>query len=156
MQLKRQIGFALLEVFLAVIVISLAAFGVIELFSTSKNKTDINSLSTEVNAIASAFSKLSTQGLLNNVKSSDDLIKALNASQLLPASYFNDSGNLITLRNSNITFASVSVNAFTINVPLDSIADFAKQICTSTNVFYNDNGCTPKNGSLQLSYPRSQ
>lgn len=129
---KKQKGFAMLEVMLAILIIAIASFGIYKLYSSSASHSSVSSTETIVNQVASASSKYA-----NNYLASPTL------ALLVSAGYLNAdlvSGTNVKTPLGPAAFAAVPANgydAYTISfsaVPSNAVMDFAKDMSAVADV----------------------
>lgn len=135
MQMRKHSGFALLEVFLAVIVIVVSAAGSYYIYNYVLYQQKNSRTSNEIISMVSVYSSLYNSGLTSNVKTKADLINAFYASNRLAENFFtvsNGSATEMTSAYGTLSFQNISGTQFDAIVPVSNSSDGAKnQICNA-------------------------
>jgi Tfp pilus assembly protein PilV len=132
-QMKKQSGFSLFDVMLAIVVIVVASIGVYVLFEKGSSTNSLTNAENQMVQIAGVYSDLSAADLTNDVPTTP-IETLLYNSQRLSEQYFTvTDGTPSTMVNGFglLTFSDTSPYGFTVAVPLG---------CVSTTVaqgFYN-------------------
>lgn len=133
-KMKKQSGFSLFDVMLAIIVIVVASIGVYALFERGSTTNSITQAEDQMVQIASVYSDLSAADLTNDVPATP-IATLLYNSQRLSEQYFDLTGGTPPSDMVNgfglLTFSEASSYGFTVMIPLG---------CVSTTVaqgFYN-------------------
>ncbi len=135
MNQKCSRGFSLLEVLLAVVVITIAGLGAYSLFDSGLKSNNITEAANEVVEIANVYTDLASSNLTTGVTTTT-IVSLLQNSGRLPQKYF---PSATTMANAfgNLTFDPVSPYSFTVLVPLGTFpagstssipADFCKKV----------------------------
>lgn len=119
---RSQLGFAMLEVMLAVIVIVVASIGVFAMYRSSSNQTADTQIANQLMQIASTYSNLISASLTNSVTSQSSLISLLQNSGQLSSNYFStgsgsSSSTVINSVYGALSFDNVSEVSYKVTVP---------------------------------------
>lgn len=118
MKKRRSLGFSLLEVLLAVVVITIAGLGAYSLFNSGISQNNISDATEEVVQIANVYTDLASSGLTNNV-ASEGIETLLQNSGRLSNKYFSSSTPLQMLNPYGaLIFSSVTPYSYQLVVPL--------------------------------------
>ena len=98
--MKKQLGFAMLDVLLAVIVVLLAFTGIYALFDRGVASNNMTQAQNQMIEMAGVFSDLSSAGLTNDLSSGSQLAYLFQNSQRLASRYFYSTENSIGMQNS--------------------------------------------------------
>lgn len=131
--MKKNRGFALLEVFLAIIAIVASAVGSYYLYNYVVEQQKNSRTSNEIISMVSVYSSLYASHLTGNIKNESDLVGALYASNRIANNYFivsNGTASAMTSAYGPLSFENVTSSGFTSIVPVSKNTDGAKnQIC---------------------------
>jgi prepilin-type N-terminal cleavage/methylation domain-containing protein len=115
-------GFSMLEVLLAVVVITIAGMGIYSLFNTGVSNSKISDATGEAVQIANVYTDLASSNL---TASDDDLPTLLQNSGRLSSKYFSSSSSkdgttAVKMNNAfgSVSFASVTAYSFAVTFPL--------------------------------------
>lgn len=138
MNIKKNHGFALLDLFFALIVVGIATFSVYALYQSSKNSYNQQKSIQEIKDISTSFHDLYANHLTDSISDSSSFISALVSSQQLPSSYFsNDQLNLINIYGS-YTITNPSSSSVTMTIPMGSTDKNTRQgYCTALGAEIN-------------------
>lgn len=146
---KNQTGFALMEVFLAVIVIVLSAVGSYYLYNYVLKQQKNSRTSNQIISMVSVYSNLYSSHLTGNIKTESDLISTFYASGRLSENFFilsNGSATAMTSAYGALSFNNISSTQFNVIVPVSANTDGAKnQICDAVKNYVKN--CTKNNNS---------
>lgn len=136
MNQKRSKGFSLLEVILALVVITSAGLGVYTLFDSGIKSNNLSDATNQVIEIANVYTDLASSNLTASVSEEADLVTLLQNSGRLPNKYFSSSsttgegGAITTTVTINNAFGTLDFSSpaptpysFVVEVPLGSIND---------------------------------
>lgn len=130
---KKQSGFALLEVLLAVIVIAFSVGGSYYIYNYVLEQQKNSRTSNEIISMVSVYSSLYSSHLTSDIKTESDLINAFYASNRLSENFFIVSDGTVTKMTSAygaLSFSSITSTQFEVTVPVSDNSDGAKnQIC---------------------------
>ncbi|MES2204447.1 MAG: prepilin-type N-terminal cleavage/methylation domain-containing protein [Pseudomonadota bacterium] len=120
MNQKHKAGFSLLEVMLALVVITIAGLGAYSLFDSGVKSNNITEAESQVVQIANVYTDLASSDLTSN---SDDIPTLLKDSGRLSSKYFSTSSSVMYNAFGELTFSGATAYSFVLEVPLGSIND---------------------------------
>lgn len=146
--MKKNSGFAMLEVLLALVILAIGVTGVYFLYQRIQASVKSDQVRNQIITLVTNFSALSSLRLTQDLKQGSDLINLFYSSNKLPDNYFNksDQGSIQIVNPYGVlNFSNVSSNAFTMLVPVGS-ADAGQQIDMCNQVQSYIPTCTTNQG----------
>lgn len=125
MNQKRNKGFSLLEVLLAVVVITIAGLGAYSLFDSGVKSNNLTQAEDEAIQIANVYTDLASSDLTS---ASDNIPELLQNSGRLPSQYFSTAtgsgSSIVTMHNAfgTLAFTSETANSFSVVIPLGCLS----------------------------------
>lgn len=117
MSQKHKAGFTLIEVMLALVVITIAGLGAYSLFDSGVKSNKITDAENEAVQIANVYTDLASAGLTS---SDEDIPSLLKNSGRLSSKYFSTNSSSTVMMNAfgPLTFTSPTAYSFSVSIPL--------------------------------------
>ncbi len=123
-QKRSSVGFSMLEVMLAIVVIVVAGVGAYELFDSGVTSNNLTEAEDEAVQIANVYTDLASSGLTNDVEAVG-IPTLLQNSARLSSKYFSSSKSPAQMNNAYgaLTFSAGTPYSFTVLIPLGCVTE---------------------------------